>query len=189
MSTRPNAMRLCLLVFALLLVGCNPGTRAMKNAFAQASSEFNPPPMVAQVDYDSRSKTAVIDVQDVDGNTSMRNVFVVLTSFAGAASNTEYAPDAIRFEFRGEPRFVLTKSGVDLLAQARYHTRIDRTSYPGIVRLIQDFPQYLNRPDGSRAFPSYTGGWLGTMAANLENSNRFHHEWYLDDLAYPSLQE
>jgi hypothetical protein len=37
-------------------------------------------------------------------------------------------------------------------------------------------------PDGSSAYPEWTGGWLGVASKQINDFNDFHSKWYLDDM-------
>ena len=51
------------------------------------------------------------------------------------------------------------------------------------VYTMRTFSSHLYRPDGTKAFPEWTGGWLGVMTKEMEQFNEFHQQWYLTGLA------
>jgi hypothetical protein len=47
----------------------------------------------------------------------------------------------------------------------------------GSIQLITSLPSKLKNPDGTDAFGTWTGGWLGVLGSQLEDSNRFAVGW------------
>ena len=47
---------------------------------------------------------------------------------------------------------------------------------------MRTFPENVYRPDGARAFDSWTGGVLGVLGKQMEDFNEFHKQWYIEDL-------
>jgi hypothetical protein len=45
------------------------------------------------------------------------------------------------------------------------------------VYLMRTFPERLRRPDGSAAFGTWTGGWLGVLGKQMEDVNEAAREW------------
>jgi len=47
---------------------------------------------------------------------------------------------------------------------------------------MRTFPENLLKPDGSRAYQTWTGGLLGVVGKQVEDFNDFHRQWWLGDL-------
>ncbi len=46
---------------------------------------------------------------------------------------------------------------------------------------MRTFPENLLRPDGSHAYPTWTGGLIGVAGKQVEDFNDFHRQWWLND--------
>ncbi|MBU0899170.1 MAG: hypothetical protein KKB03_04225 [Nanoarchaeota archaeon] len=55
-------------------------------------------------------------------------------------------------------------------------------SWQNPVYTMRTFPENLMNPDGSRAYPEWTGGFIGVMGKQVEDFNDFHKKWWLDDM-------
>jgi hypothetical protein len=51
------------------------------------------------------------------------------------------------------------------------------------VYTMRTFTSHLYQPNGSKAFPEWTGGLLGVMAKEIEQFNEFHKQWYMTELS------
>lgn len=49
------------------------------------------------------------------------------------------------------------------------------------IYLVRTLPEKLHHPDGTSAFGSWTGGWLGVMGRQMEDVNKFALEWVQGD--------
>jgi hypothetical protein len=45
------------------------------------------------------------------------------------------------------------------------------------IYLIRTLPGNLHLPDGTPAFGSWSGGWLGVMTRQMEDANKFAQQW------------
>ena len=114
----------------------------------------------------------VFDVRDVSLANRQVDVTRVLLQFAAELKDRQF--DTVYLAWRGERRFQL---------RGDYFRRLGREyDYQNPVYTIRTMPENVERLDGSSAYPSWTGGWLGVMGKQLEDSNQFHMDWYLDDL-------
>ena len=119
------------------------------------------------------ANTLVFDLRDVDGTKSAADVFRVLLQFAETQKDRTYS-DVI-LACRGQPRFVL---------KGAYFQQLGREYGPqNPVYTMRTFPENVYRPDGSRAFGTWTGGVIGVMGKQIEEFTAFHRQWYLEQLA------
>jgi hypothetical protein len=42
-------------------------------------------------------------------------------------------------------------------------------------------PEHVYALDGTPAFGTWTGGWLGVMGKQLDDSNEFHKQWWVNE--------
>ena len=50
------------------------------------------------------------------------------------------------------------------------------------IYTMRTMQEHILNPDGSPAFGTWSGGWLGVMGKQLEDHNEFHRRWWLNDL-------
>jgi hypothetical protein len=108
----------------------------------------------------------------------MADVFRVLLQFAGAEKSREFA--SVELSFRGKPKFLISGQYFKQLGQ-EYGTQ-------NPVYTLRTFPENLMKLDGSRAYPSWTGGLIGVAGRQIEESNNFHRQWWLDDFTAESTR-
>ena len=53
----------------------------------------------------------------------------------------------------------------------------DYGRYGASLAAVQRLPEQVRMPNGSPAFGSWTGGWLGVMGRRLEDMNTLATEW------------
>ena len=115
----------------------------------------------------------VFNLTTVDASKAPADVFRVLLQFAAAVKVRNF--ETIVLAHRGVPKFHLDG--------AYFHQIGEEYSVQNPVFTMRTFPEHLVRPDGSRAFEQWTGGWLGVLNEQLEDFGEFHKQWYVDDLA------
>lgn len=116
--------------------------------------------------------TLVINVKSVSGDKSAADVFRVLLQYAEKLSAKEF--DRIELSSRGKAKFVLEGDYFKILGK-EYETQ-------NPVYTMRTFPENLYRPDGQRAFGSWTGGLLGVVGKQMEDFTEFHKQWYIEDM-------
>jgi hypothetical protein len=102
----------------------------------------------------------------------MADVFRVFLQFAQAERSREFK--SVELAFRGHPRFRI---------DGKYFKQLGEefgTENP--VYTMRTFPENLSRPDGSRAYPTWTGGWIGVAGKQMQDFNDFHRQWWMQDL-------
>jgi hypothetical protein len=120
----------------------------------------------------------VYDLKSVGSTNSMADVFRVLLQFAEAVKSREFT--SVELAFRGQTRFLLPgeyfkKLGEEFGSQNPVYT-------------MRTFSENVLQPDGSHAFPTWTGGLLGVVGKQMEQFNDFHKQWYVGDLAAGSAE-
>jgi hypothetical protein len=115
----------------------------------------------------------VYNLTSVGPTNSMSDVFRIFLQFASAEKGRDFK--AVELSARGRPKFTITGSYFKQLGQ-EYGTQ-------NPVYTIRTFPENLTKMDGSRAFPTWTGGWLGVSSKQINDFNEFHQQWWLKDFA------
>lgn len=118
------------------------------------------------------ASTLAYDLQSVPGDKSMTDVFRVFLQFANKVQAFSF--NTVELRFRGQQRFRIT---------GEYFQKLGREfGTENAVYTIRTFPEHLVNPDGSRAYPSRTGGMLAVLNAEMNDVNDFHKKWYVTDL-------
>jgi hypothetical protein len=113
------------------------------------------------------------DLRAVSGQNSMADVFRVLLQSSKALRSHEF--QRVDLQYRGDVRFVL---------EGAYFKQLgDELDSQNPVYTMRTFTSHLYRPDGTKAFPEWTGGLLGVLAKEMEQFNEFHKLWYLTGLS------
>lgn len=115
----------------------------------------------------------VYDLTSVAGTNSMSDVFRVFLQFAKAEKDREFT--SVELSFGSRPKFLIAGD---------YYRQLGRefgTQNP--IYTIRTFPEHLTKLDGSAAYPTWTGGWLGVSAKQMQDFNAFHRAWWLDSSA------
>jgi hypothetical protein len=116
--------------------------------------------------------TLVFDLQKVSGTNSMTDVFRVLLQFAENIQTKKF--ERVELAYLGRTKFKLDGGYFQQIGQER--------SWQNPVYTIRTFPENLKNPDGSRAYPEWTGGWLGITGKQFEDVNDFHRKWYVEEM-------
>ena len=114
----------------------------------------------------------IYDLISVAPTNSAADVFRVLLQFAQAEKARQFK--ALQLNFRGAPRFLIPgdyfrELGEEFGAQNPVYT-------------IRTFPEHLTNIDGSRAYATWSGGLIGVVGKQIEDSNDFHRRWWMDEL-------
>jgi|SRR3989344_2228413 len=116
-------------------------------------------------------KTLVFDVDSVDG--SKADVTRVLFQVAGTQKNND-SYDKVILAYHEKPRFFLLGSYFRELG-AEY----DNGQNP--IYLMNHLPENVKNLDGSPAFETWTGGWLGVATKQIADLNTLHDRWWSVD--------
>lgn len=115
----------------------------------------------------------VFDLRSISSENSMADVFRTFLQAAKGLRGSEFR--AVVLSFRGTPKFLLEGSYFKKLGE-EYDSQ-------NPVYTMRTFASNLYRVDGSKAYPEWTGGWLGVLQKEMEQFNEFHKEWYLSELS------
>lgn len=122
--------------------------------------------------YGLPSDSIVFDLRDVANEKSQLDITRVLLQFSAKMKMRDF--DVVYLAWRGERKFLFDgqyfkELGLEYDSQNPIYT-------------IRTMPENVRTLDGGRAYSSWSGGWLGVLNKQLEDSNQFHKDWYLDDL-------
>lgn len=113
----------------------------------------------------------VVDLRSVGDEASMASVTRILLKAAEALKDEKY--DRVYLAYAGNEKFFFEGSYFKQIGEER--------SWQNPVYTIRTLPENARKPDGSQAFQTWTGGWLGVLGQQLEDSNKFHRQWWVDD--------
>ena len=116
--------------------------------------------------------TLVYDLKSISGTNSMADVFRIFLQFADKVQSKNF--NVIELSFNGNVKFKLN---------GEYYQNLgEEYSWQNPIYTTNHFSQNLRNPDGSSAYPKWTGGWLGVTSKQMEDFNDFHKKWYLEDM-------
>jgi hypothetical protein len=113
----------------------------------------------------------VFDIRHVAPSVSMAEIDRRLFKAAEALKDRSY--DNVTLAYRG--------SGKLLLSGAQFKTIGETRSYQNPIYTIRTLPEHVTELDGSEAFGTWTGGWIGVMGKQLEDHNELHARWWTRD--------
>lgn len=111
----------------------------------------------------------VFDVWSVDGSQAMVDMDRRLFKAAEALQEKKF--DAVVLAYRGEGKLVLDGGFFQEVGATR------QTQNP--LYLVRAMQEHVTNLDGSPAFDTWTGGWLGVLGKQMEDHNEFHNRWWL----------
>ena len=114
----------------------------------------------------------VYDLRDVPGDKSRLDVMRVVLQYADRLKEQEF--ETVELAYRGDIRFSVDGAYFQELGQ--------EYEFQNPVYTLRTFPEHVNGLDGTPAFGTWTGGLFGVLGRQMEDLNRFHDQWYLNDL-------
>ena len=136
---------------------------------SSALSEEDSHSLVAYRSWFVSPSTIVLDVRDVDMNGSMADMDRLLFKAAEALKDRQY--DTVVLAHNGTGRFIVDGAHFQDVGQSY--------SYQNPVYLMRTFTENVSNMDGTPAFGTWTGGWLGVLGEQLNDHNEFHQEWWV----------
>lgn len=156
----------------LVLVACGGNWAALDRKVQNALSDDprnNHVSMRAYLAWGVDPSTLVLDVRGMDGQNSMADVDrIMLTALK---SLKEYSFTKVVLAYRGSHKFQMLGSYAQALGQ--------EYGLQNPLYTMRTMQEHIYRPDGSPAFGTWTGGWLGVMNKQMEDHNKFHQDWYM----------
>lgn len=127
--------------------------------------------VVARYQWLLNPGTIVYDLRSVSGEKSATDVNRVLFGFAEKLKNREYKK--VILSYKGKEKFQLDGAYFKKVGEEY------KTQNP--IYLIRKLPEHLYKPDGSKAFKSWEGGWLGVFSNQMKDYNSFNQQWFIED--------
>lgn len=114
----------------------------------------------------------VFDLRDVGWDATPAGVIGGFFQFAEEMKEREFRE--VRLAYQGRTKFIL---------EGHHFKQIGReNSYQNPVYSLRTFPEKLTRPDGGKAFSTWTGGMLGVLGAQMDDANQLARDWFLDEM-------
>ena len=113
----------------------------------------------------------VFDIESTTGEMSMASMTRMLLKSAEALKETEF--NRVYLAHKGREKFYLEGSYFKRLGEER--------EWQNPIYTIRTMPENVHNLDGSQAFQSWSGGWLGVMGQQLNDNNELHRKWWVDD--------
>lgn len=111
------------------------------------------------------------DLISITGDVSAADTFRVILQFSEQIKEKNF--DLVRLRFQGKEKFLL---------KGDYFQKLGREySFQNPVYTVRTFTENVYNLDGSRAYPTWTGGMIGVTKKQMEDFNDFNRKWYLHD--------
>jgi hypothetical protein len=114
----------------------------------------------------------VFDIRGISPNKSRIDVSRFLLQFSEKLKDNEY--ERIILSFKGESKFMLKG---DFFKEIGLKHGIQNPIYT-----LRTLPQHVYNIDGTNAFVTRTGRWMGVLGQQMDDLNAFHSQWYLNEL-------
>lgn len=128
--------------------------------------------MVPHLRFGVDPTVIVMDLIKIDSEASMADVTRVMLQMAHGLRDRSFS--SAHLAYRGRTRFVLSGADFKVLGE-EYGPQ-------NPVYTMRTLPEKLARPDGARAFDTWTGGVIGVLSRQMEDFQAFHREWYLNEV-------
>jgi hypothetical protein len=115
----------------------------------------------------------VLDLRAVAGTNAPIDVFRLLLGFAAAVKDQRF--DRVELAYHGQTKFWLEGSYFSTLG--------NEYGEQNPIYTIRTFPEHLYKPDGTRAYGSWSGGVLGVLKEEFNDFSDVHRKWYIEDMA------
>lgn len=111
------------------------------------------------------------DLQNISTDKSMADVFRVFLQYSEQLKDENFS--ALIFSYNGNDKFFIEGSYFNLLGK--------EYNFQNPIYTMNHFPENVYNLNGTHAFETWTGGWLGVAGKQMEDFNAFHKKWYLED--------
>ncbi|WP_305417373.1 hypothetical protein [Photobacterium leiognathi] len=117
-------------------------------------------------------KKLVFDIREVPLDKSAMDVSRVLLQSSEALKDKDF--ESVILAHNGNGKFMLKGAFFKLTGQ-EYGTQ-------NPIYTLRTLPQNVYNLDGTKAFPTWTGGILGVMGKQMEDLSEFNKQWYLNSV-------
>ncbi|MBO7928078.1 hypothetical protein J5X91_17735 [Pseudoalteromonas sp. K222D] len=176
-SRKINTMRKLIMIFALigaLVASWNYLTLQKKLSGVLASDPRNEGISVfVHFEWFVNPSIIVFDIRDVQSDKSPLDVSIVLLQLSESLKDNEY--HRVVLSFKGRQKFMLEGS---YFKETGMEYGIQNPVYT-----LRSLSQNVYKLDGSQAFSTWTGGFIGVLGKQMEDLTEFHKQWYINELA------
>jgi hypothetical protein len=113
----------------------------------------------------------VFDVRSVSGDMSMIVMTRRLLKTAEALKDADLG--RVYLAYKGHEKFYFDGAYFKQIGAER------QTQNP--IYTIKTMPENVHNLDGTPAFQSWSGGWLGVLGQQMDDVNEFHRKWWTND--------
>lgn len=123
-------------------------------------------------EYYANPSVLIFNIKEISGEKSATDVFRVFLQYAEVMKSNNFK--IINLASKGKTKFFLkgdyfSALGLEFGSQNPVYT-------------MRTFSEHIYKPNGKRAFGSWTGGLIGVLGKQMEDFTKFHKQWYIDDL-------
>lgn len=160
---------LLIIVFSINWISLNkPLSEALKSDQRNDGIE-----VISHYEIYVNPSVVVFDIKNVGNENSRADVFRVLMQFSERMKDRDY--EQILLSYRGTVKFQIKGSYFKQLG--------NEFGEQNSIYTIRTFPENLYKPDGSKAFGSWSGGIFAVLGKQMEDFNEFHNQWYIKDIS------
>ncbi len=114
----------------------------------------------------------IYDLKNISGNNSKADVFRILLQYAEQMKENKF--EKVILSFKGKPKFIIDGTYFQKLGE--------EYSFQNPVYTMNHFAENVYDLNGTAAFGTWTGGWLGVAGKQIEDFGKVHDQWYMNDL-------
>ncbi|GJA39145.1 hypothetical protein KAM342_43880 [Aeromonas caviae] len=111
-------------------------------------------------------------LREVKSDKSPMDVSRVLLQLSETLKDNNYKK--VILSFKGGSKFMLEG---DFFKETGMEYGIQNPVYT-----LRSLPQNVYNLDGTKAFPTWTGGLIGVLGKQMEDLTEFHKQWYINEL-------
>lgn len=138
---------------------------------ASQAMDYRDVTVTAYYRYGVMPDSIVFDIWSLGDEASVASVLGGFMSFAGEMKDRDFKN--VILAYRGEARFILSGDHFSEIGQ--------EAEWQNPVYLLRTFPEKLEKPDGTAAFSTWSGGMIGVLGAQMEDVNKLAAAWFLED--------
>lgn len=116
--------------------------------------------------------TVVFDLRTVSMESSAADVDRVMLRFAEALKDRPF--DRVLLAYKGTPKFQFKGDYFQGLGQDF------QTQNP--IYTLRTMPENVFKMDGSQAFGTWSGGWIGVLGKQMQDVSSFHAQWFMNEV-------
>lgn len=117
-------------------------------------------------------RVLVFDLRQVSGENSPADVTRILLQFAQRKKDATF--DRVVLSYKGTSKFYL---------EGFYFQNLGvEYEFQNPVYTLRTLPENVYELNGSPAFGTWTGGWIGVVGQQMEDLNELHARWYLFEM-------